>query len=162
MIKPILIILMIVFKVSGQVENDFQEYLRELQQEFDVPDIFADSLKNDNFLLLDTREKEEFDVSHIRDAVWVGYDNFDISILDSVSHESKIIVYCSVGYRSSKIAVELYDSGYKNVYNLYGGIFNWANEGRLLIFDDKKTQNLHAYNRRWGRYITNPEINKIY
>ena len=153
---------MIVFPVSGQIENEFQVYLKSLQQEFDVPNIFADSLKSDNFILLDTREKEEFDVSHIRNAVWVGYDNFDISVLDSFSVDSKIIVYCSVGYRSSKIADELYDNGFNNVFNLYGGIFNWANEGRILIFDDKKTQNLHAYNRRWGRFITNPEINKIY
>jgi rhodanese-related sulfurtransferase len=158
----ILLILLLAITVSGQINNEFQEYLNDLDNKFDVPNVVADSLVQDQYLILDSREKEEYQISHIENAVWVGYDDFDISVLDSVQQDKKIIVYCSVGYRSSKIAVELNDNGFKNVYNLYGGIFNWANEGRELISDQNKTLDLHAYNSYWGRFITNPKIIKVY
>ena len=158
----ILLILLSAFTVSGQINNEFQEYLNDLDKKFDVPNIVADSLIQDQYLILDSREKEEYQISHIKNAVWIGYNDFNISILDSVHHDKEIIVYCSVGYRSSKIAIELHDNGFKNVYNLYGGIFNWANEGRELISDQNKTFDLHAYNSHWSRFITNVEINKIY
>ena len=143
-------------------KNEFQEYLKELEDQFDIPNIPTDSLQNNDFLLLDTREKEEYEISHIRDALLVGYNDFDISLIDSVSFDKKIVVYCSVGYRSSLIARELYNKGFKNVYNLYGGIFKWANEGRIIISEKEKTLNLHAYDQDWGRYITNPDIHKIF
>lgn len=158
----ILLVLLSVFSVSGQINNEFQEYLNGLDKKFDVENIDADSLTQSQFLILDSREKEEYQISHIRNAVWIGYDDFDISALDSVQHDKKIIVYCSVGYRSSKIAVELNDNGFKNVYNLYGGIFNWANEGRELISNQSKTTDLHAYNSYWSRFVTNPKINKVF
>ena len=162
MTKIILFILILSFTVSGQIDNEFQEYLRELKAQFDIPNISADSLQNEEFLLLDTREKEEYEVSHISNALLVGYNDFDISRFDSVSFDKKIVVYCSVGYRSSIITRELYKKGFKNVYNLYGGIFKWANEGRLIVSGNEKTLNLHAYDQDWGRYITNPDIHKIF
>jgi rhodanese-related sulfurtransferase len=162
MIKIILLIFISIFTVSGQINNEFLEYLNDLDKEFDVPNIIADSIKQDQYLILDSREKEEYQVSHIKDAIWIGYDDFDISVLDSINHDKEIIVYCSVGYRSSKITLELYNNGFNNVYNLYGGIFNWANEGRELVANQNKTLDLHAYNSYWARFITNSKINKIY
>jgi len=162
MTKIILYILILAFTLSGQIENEFKEFLRGLEDQFDIPNIPADSLQNEDFLLLDTRENEEYEVSHIKDALLVGYDEFDISLIDTVFFDKKIVVYCSVGYRSSKIARELYEKGFKNVYNLYGGIFKWVNEGRIIVSGKEKTLNLHAYDQDWGRYITNPDINKIF
>jgi rhodanese-related sulfurtransferase len=83
-------------------------------------------------LFLDAREKKEFDVSHIREAKWVGYKSFDPSLLNAVPKDSPIIVYCSIGYRSEKIAEKLKAAGFTNVSNLYGGIFEWVNQGNLV------------------------------
>ena len=162
MTKIILYILILAFTMSGQIENEFKEFLRGLEDQFDIPNIPADSMQNEDFLLLDTRENEEYEVSHIKDALLVGYDEFDISLIDTVFFDKKIVVYCSVGYRSSKIAYKLYERGFKNVYNLYGGIFKWVNEGRIIVSGKEKTLNLHAYDQDWGRYITNPDIHKIF
>ncbi len=81
-------------------------------------------------LLLDTRSKEEFAVSHLSGAIWVGFEKFDFRKLPEIEKRSAIIVYCSIGYRSEKIGEKLRAAGYKNVRNLHGGIFAWANEGR--------------------------------
>ncbi len=162
MIRTCIIIIISAFQLSAQIENEFQEYLTGLEEQFEVPNIRPDSLDKRNFLILDSREKEEYDVSHLRDAIWIGYDDFDMEVMDSIPSDTTIVIYCSVGYRSSKLARKLKENGYPHVFNLYGGIFNWANEGRPLYDHDYITLRLHAYNRRWGRYISNPEIIKIY
>jgi rhodanese-related sulfurtransferase len=158
----ILFVLIFTISVSGQMNPEFEEYLNDLKDKFEVANILSDSLALDQYLILDTREREEYEVSHIKDAVWIGYDDFEISQLDSIQRETEIIVYCSVGYRSSKIALELYDNGFTSVYNLYGGIFKWANDGRTLISNNESTRNLHGYNSYWARFITNPKIIKTY
>jgi 3-mercaptopyruvate sulfurtransferase SseA len=98
----------------------------------------------------------------LKNAIWVGYNNFEISKINSVAFEQEIIVYCSVGYRSSKIGVELTKFGFKNVKNLFGGIFKWANEGRPLYNDSTQTVEIHAFNKKWGRFLTNPDLVKVY
>ena len=147
---------------QAQTGDDFEEYLTDLSSRFDIVQICADSLPAEGFILLDTREEDEFSISRIGNAIHAGYDDFELSMLDMVPRDSEIIVYCSVGYRSSKIALELIDHGFKNVKNLYGGIFKWANEGRPLYTDSTQTAKIHTYNRHWGRFIVNPALIKIH
>ena len=75
------------------------------------------------YLLLDAREKNEFQVSHMKDARWVGYDDFNLDRVSDIPKDSAIVVYCSVGYRSEKVTQQMRDAGFTNVHNLYGGIF---------------------------------------
>ena len=91
----------------------------------DVPEITVDSLSkiNQPVLLLDARELEEFNVSHLSNAKFVGYKNFNIDSLNHTDKNQPIVVYCSVGYRSEKISEKLISAGFTNVQNLYGGIF---------------------------------------
>ncbi|MGV3640755.1 MAG: rhodanese-like domain-containing protein [Adhaeribacter sp.] len=106
-------------------------------------------------VFLDTREKEEYLVSHIRDAVWVGYKDFDLKRLSGVSPQTPIVVYCSVGYRSEKIGEQLLKAGFTNVHNLYGSIFEWVNQG-YPVYDAKgrPTTRVHAYSRTWGIWLS--------
>ena len=55
-------------------------------------------------LILDAREQNEFNVSHIKNAKYVGYDRFKIKDLKGLDKQATIVIYCSVGYRSEKIA----------------------------------------------------------
>ena len=84
-----------------------------------VPEISVDSLskRKDTVLLLDAREQEEFNVSHLSNAKFVGYKTFSIDSLKGIEKHTAIIVYCSVGYRSEKIAKKLMDAGFSNVEN---------------------------------------------
>jgi len=127
--------------------------------------ISADSLyqlkvEQKNLIVLDAREKNEYDVSHIEGAIYVGYKNFDLSSLN-LNKEDYVVVYCSVGYRSEKIGEKLEDAGFKYVNNLYGGIFDWKNKGYPVFDNNKKqTQNVHAYSKSWGKWLINGE--KVY
>jgi rhodanese-related sulfurtransferase len=117
-----------------------------------VPEMEVEKLEVDgNYVLLDAREQAEFTVSHVPGAVWVGYDDFDMSRLEGIDKEQPIVVYCSVGYRSEKIAERLKDAGYPHVSNLYGGIFEWVNHG--VDMDNQPTENVHAYSPSWGVWL---------
>lgn len=110
--------------------------------------------KMKNVLLLDAREVSEYQVSHLSGARQVGYDKFDISVLKDVSKDRDIVVYCSVGYRSEKIAERLVEGGYTRVSNLYGGIFEWVNQGNEVVdMSEKKTDRVHAYSSSWGVWL---------
>ena len=160
--KIVLLWMIMISGLIAQTEETFEAYLENLATEFDIEQIQADSANLSRAVILDVREKNEFEVSRLKNAIWVGYNNFEISKINSISIEQEIIVYCSVGYRSSEIGVELTVSGFKNVKNLYGGIFKWANEGRPLYNDSTQTIEIHAFNNEWGRFLTNPDLVKVY
>ena len=143
---------------------DFDKAVAQLLN-FTVRTISADSLKKivPNVLLLDAREEKEFNVSHLPNAQNVGYKQFNRHLLDSVAKETPIVVYCSVGYRSEKIGEKLQAMGYNHVYNLYGSIFEWVNEGNQIVNGEgKPTQKLHTYNASWGKWVSGSKIEKIY
>ncbi|MBD2508865.1 rhodanese-like domain-containing protein [Nostoc muscorum FACHB-395] len=104
-------------------------------------------------LLLDARSQTEYGVSHIETAVCIDHLTPDIAALSTVSKDRLIVIYCSVGYRSAKLAQQLDQAGMKCVYNLSGGIFQWANEGRLIFKDEHQTQLVHPYNAIWGKLL---------
>lgn len=104
-------------------------------------------------LLLDVRKPEEYAVSHLPGAVRVDPETTDFSFLDSVDHAAPIVAYCSVGYRSSGLAEQLQKAGFTNVLNLQGSIFQWANEGRPVYRQEKKVQQVHPYDKIWGRLL---------
>jgi rhodanese-related sulfurtransferase len=95
-------------------------------------------------ILLDARTVEEFEVSHLKSA------QQEVSLL---SQDTAIVVYCSIGYRSARVAEQLQQQGFTNVQNLAGSIFQWANEGRALYTGDRVTQKVHAYNFQWGKLL---------
>ncbi len=111
-------------------------------------------------VLIDTREPEEFAVSHLNDARLVGYNSFDLSTVKDIPKTQPIVVYCSIGARSQDIGKKLVAAGYQEVYNLYGGVFHWVNEGHPVYADDNETMKVHAYSRAWGIWLNQGE--KVY
>jgi len=110
--------------------------------------------KTSNWKVLDCREKEEFEVSHLEDATWVGYNNYVPKRNKSIAKSDTILVYCSVGYRSEKIGERLKKQGYENVFNLKGGIFSWVNQGNEVeTANHQKTDKVHPYDEAWGLWL---------
>ena len=130
-----------------------------------VPYISSQELSklDNNIILLDAREANEYEVSHLKNAIAIGYNKFDSKIISGKipDKNKKIIVYCSLGVRSEKIGEKLLKLGYTNVYNLYGGIFDWKNNNFAVVDSTNQvTENVHAFSKSWGKYLT--KGNKIY
>ncbi len=119
-----------------------------------VPEITVAAAKDSTrAIFLDAREPKEHAVSHIAGSALVGYDHFDLAQLPDMPKDTPIIVYCSVGYRSEKVAEKLIKAGYTKVSNLYGGIFEWVNEAQPIHDGKGETQRVHAYDRTWGVWL---------
>lgn len=117
--------------------------------------------EKDHFVFLDAREQEEYEVSHIPGAVFIGYECLNEAALKKLSAAQPLVVYCSIGKRSENITQKLQDAGYTNVYNLYGGIFEWVNQGHCIYdSENQPTNQVHAYSRFWGQWLENGE--KVY
>ena len=114
-------------------------------------------------IILDAREVKEYSVSHLKNAVYVGYEEFNIeTILKTIEDKNqKIVVYCSLGIRSEDIGEKLKKAGYTNVLNLYGGIFEWKNNNFTIFdLDEEETEKVHAFNEDWSKWLKKGE--KVY
>ena len=112
------------------------------------------------YLVLDAREKDEFAVSHIEGAKRVDpsiWHSAFMSKFGAMAKGKTVVIYCSVGERSSKMAKyvqqALMQNGAKGVYNLHGGIFKWHNEKRPLRATKGSTDFVHPYNKHWGQLV---------
>ena len=147
--------------INPEFEELVDDYLN-----YSIPFItVADAYDVQNeYTFLDARELVEYQTSHIKGAIHIGYDNFDIkTIKDKIEYGTPIIIYCSIGYRSEIIGKKLTDYGYKNVRNLYGSIFEWVNQHRP-VFDsnEKQTKDIHTYNKKWSKWVENEQITKTW
>ncbi len=109
-----------------------------------------------NAILLDAREIEEYNISHLKNAIYVGYNTFKLeTVLNTIPNkDNAIVVYCSLGIRSETIANKLKTAGYTNVKNLYGGIFKWKNTNFNVYNNNKKeTDSVHAFSKAWSKWL---------
>jgi rhodanese-related sulfurtransferase len=107
--------------------------------------------------LLDVRTPKEYAVSHLAGARQISPDAKAKEVLVTLDRNRPVVVYCSVGYRSSKLAQRLQAAGLVQVMNLEGSIFAWANEGRPLEKDGRPAFKVHPYNKTYGRMLK-PEL----
>ena len=144
------------FQACGQ--DTFETKLDGMYKET-VPLIKPEQLvkwtgEGEPLIILDIRSSREYQVSHIQHARFIDFDSFSGSEVNDLSKTTKIIVYCSVGYRSERVGEKLQQLGFEEVYNLYGGIFNWKNNNYPVInAGGQSTDSVHAYNRTWGRWL---------
>lgn len=161
--KNLILFLLIASATSAQKNLD--KLLNKFNKN-NVPYISVDSLSSEKnkAILLDARETKEYNVSHIKDALCVGYDYFDIQkTIEKLPTDknAKIVVYCSLGIRSEIVADKLIKAGYTNVFNLYGGIFEWKNNN-FHVTDTlgNTTEKVHTFNEDWSKWLKKGE--KVY
>lgn len=106
-------------------------------------------------IILDAREIYEFEVSHIPTSVYIGSEINKNKLGKLIKDNNQlVVVYCSVGIRSENIAERIRQLGYPNVHNLYGGIFEWKNEGyNLTNKAGEKTEEVHTYSAKWQKFL---------
>ncbi|SFD43394.1 Rhodanese-related sulfurtransferase [Algibacter lectus] len=155
--KQSLFLLLILHGFSMFAQKSIDKLLKQYNDN-SVPYISVQELAmpKNNAIILDSRELEEYETSHLKNAIHVGYDHFKIdSVYKKVPNkDTKIVVYCSVGIRSESIADSLKKAGYKHVENLYGGIFEWkSNDFPVYNKQEKETDSIHTFNKTWSKWL---------
>ncbi len=158
--KTLCYIALFFIATTSVAQQTIEEVLLKYNKQ-SIPYIYSEMLvdiqNNPSIALLDTREKKEFEVSHIKGALYAGYKNFNLQKVSKniKSKDTQIIVYCSLGVRSEDIAEILQKAGYTNIKNLYGGIFNWKNNNLPLVNkQQKQTDSVHVYSKQWEKWLT--------
>ena len=153
--RYILLYTVLLFSFVSKAQNTIPEVLNKYNKKT-VPYIKVNELKRNDYVFLDAREPKEYQVSHIPKAIAVGYNQFDLkNVTTSIKDKNTpIVVYCSIGVRSEQIAEKLKKSGYTKVYNLYGGIFEYKNNGEKVVNSkNTATDSIHTYNKQWSTYL---------
>lgn len=132
--------------------------LRWIRQSFpDVHQISVEELArnlegdhNRETVLVDVRRAEEYAVSHITGAERFDEHMEDAELAQRWPPDTQIVVYCSIGYRSSALARRLASLGYENVSNLEGSLFLWAAAGHRIERQGEVARHVHPYSRLWA------------
>ena len=129
--------------------------LVEQMQVSELAETLASATEADRPFLIDARADNEFAVSHLPGAVQASGKT--AVALAKEAGDRPIVVYCAVGFRSSKTAKALMDAGFTNVANLEGSIFEWANEGHAVVRRENgaetPVQQVHPYDTKWGQML---------
>tara|TARA_B110000046_G_scaffold185275_1_gene226331 strand:- start:2511 stop:3542 length:1032 start_codon:yes stop_codon:yes gene_type:complete len=136
-------------------------------ESFDVTDIgvhlkakeFNDIIEQDDTILIDMRNHYESEIGHFKNADTPDVDTFRDSlplISESIKgHEEdrNIVMYCTGGIRCEKASAYFKHQGFKNVFQLEGGIINYARQieaeglknkfqGKNFVFDHRKSERI--------------------
>jgi len=105
---------------------------------------------DEDIILLDARNNYESDVGHFKGAVKPDVENFyDFEQWleeNDLKKDKKVLMYCTGGIRCEKLSVLMNKRGFKDIYQLHGGIINYAQKegdthfkGKCFVFDDRLT-----------------------
>ncbi|WP_296383311.1 rhodanese-like domain-containing protein [Winogradskyella sp.] len=154
--KKNILYLFVFFTSISFAQDSLSDLLKKYNTE-NIPYITVQELAmpKTEAVLLDSRELREYETSHLKNAIHVGYDNFDLnSVTKELTDKStKIVVYCSLGVRSEDIAEQLKEVGYTNIYNLFGGIFEWKNNNYTVYNTEGETEDVHTFSKEWSKWL---------
>jgi len=99
---------------------------------------FSDKLNSPNgVVLLDVRTPEEFAQGHLKNAVNIDFNSEGFtSDLSKLDKSKTTMIYCLSGGRSGKALNQMKSDGFKEVYNMQGGILKWKSEQRELVLEN--------------------------
>lgn len=91
----------------------------------------------DDFVLLDVREQDEWKKSHIAGADYLGKGVIEREIETEYPNiDEELVLYCGGGFRSALAADNLQKMGYHNVKSMAGGFDSWVEAGLPIVKKD--------------------------
>src|SRR3989440_7902534 len=109
-----------------------------------------------DIVLVDVREKHEWNEGYIPGAVHVPRGFLELQIEEAVPDKSKtVVLYCAGGVRSLIAGSTLQQMGYKDVISMSGGYGQWKGNG--FPFVQPRTLN-EAQTKRYSRHLLVPEV----
>ncbi len=105
-------------------------------------DAFYKLVTSDNYgIIFDLRVLEKYKKGRIENASWAGTKESFKPLLEGLERKSPIFIYCEKGKRSKECSKWLNTLGFKNVYELKGGMIEWVKNGYLVdnsVLKEKK------------------------
>src|SRR6266581_5173726 len=87
-------------------------------------------MRSGDAVIVDVREKDEWDEEHISDAIHMSRGTIELDIEEKIPDLNQtIITHCGGGGRSALAAASLQKMGYKNVRSMAGGFKAWKADG---------------------------------
>lgn len=136
---------------------------REVVRRYPVPEIetsiLAAMVARGGLTLFDVRTAEEFEAGHLPGAVRIEPGSSAADIL--AQHRDRlyagpVVFYCAVGVRSSQVMMatlrEIAPHASAGIYNLRGGVFRWASDGRVLVKGTEPGR-AHPFDDNWGQLL---------
>jgi sulfur-carrier protein adenylyltransferase/sulfurtransferase len=138
----------------------YRELLQQVKGEIDEVDSTQalDSLRDSErgCVIVDVREREEWDEGHLPGAVHVPRGHLESRIERAVPDKSRpVLVYCASGNRSAFAAKTLEELGYDHVVSLAGGFTDWKRNGNPFEIPEALDE---SKRRRYSRHLLIPEV----
>ncbi|MDT0558113.1 rhodanese-related sulfurtransferase [Ichthyenterobacterium sp. W332] len=122
-------------------------------------DKFNSLIEDDNTILVDMRNHYESEIGHFKNAITPDVDTFRESLpvieddLKEHKEDKNLVMYCTGGIRCEKASAYFKHKGFKNVYQLEGGIIEYTRQvnekgldnkfiGKNFVFDDRRSERI--------------------
>ncbi len=125
---------------------------------------FNKMLDDPDTIVVDFRNHYESEIGHFIGAVTPDVDTFRESLpiinekLQEFKEEKKLLMYCTGGIRCEKASAYFKHQGFKNVYQLEGGIIEYARQVKAEGLESKFIGKNFVFDHRLGERITNDII----
>ncbi len=130
----------------AKIEAMYRNYKKDFADVEDIePAAAMQLLKEDRALFIDVRDEREQEISMLPGAV--TEKEF---LRDPAKYGGRTLIgYCTISYRSGKLAAKLKKEGIL-LLNLRGGMLAWIHDGGKLCDRGGETRRIHVYGRKWN------------
>lgn len=124
---------------------------------------FNELTGKENTVIVDMRNHYESEVGHFKDAILPDVDTFrdSLPIVEDILDEHRdknIVMYCTGGIRCEKASAWFKHKGFRNVFQLEGGIIKYAHDVEEKGLENKFIGKNFVFDERLGERITEDVI----
>ncbi|WP_350289448.1 rhodanese-related sulfurtransferase [uncultured Croceitalea sp.] len=125
---------------------------------------FNDLIEDPNTVLVDMRNHYESEIGHFKNAVTPDVDTFRDSLdiiekdLEDHKEDKKLVMYCTGGIRCEKASAYYKHKGFKNVFQLEGGIIEYTRQVNDKNLENKFLGKNFVFDHRRGERISDDVI----
>ena len=129
---------------------------------------FNDLMDDPNTIVVDMRNHYESEIGHFKNAITPDVETFrdSLPIIENQLREHKedknLLMYCTGGIRCEKASAYFKNKGFKNVYQLEGGIIEYTRQIKVEGLESKFIGKNFVFDQRLGERITDDIISKCH
>ena len=125
---------------------------------------FNELIEDPNTLLVDMRNHYESEIGHFKNAITPDVDTFRDSLdiiekdLEEFKEDKNLVMYCTGGIRCEKASAYYKHKGFKHVFQLEGGIIEYARQAKDQNLENKFIGKNFVFDHRRGERISEDVI----